>query len=158
MNAFGVVFQRLWVKKLLLFNFSLRFQNFYPLNNCKTRYLSDGKKRQGLANMSGGVAVPSQTRVFFLWQFLKYVVWRCHAENIFCHQTSLVKRLQTQVFLVECGTWWCSMWCFLGAAPHILRLLHNDKYKAYHFWPENHVLVLVLAYDQIIAIDISFKR
>ena len=107
--------------------------------------------------MAGGVAVPSQTRVFFLWQFLKYVVWRCHAENIFCHQTSLVKRLQTQVFLVECGTWWCSMWCFLGAAPNILRLLHNDKYIAYHFWPENHVLVLVLAYDQVKAIHLNVK-
>ena len=42
--------------------------------------------------------------------------------------------------------------------PPYLRLLHNDKYKAYHFWPENHVLVLVLAYDQVKAIGTSFKR
>ncbi len=104
------------------------FQKFYPLNSCKMCSLSESKKTQCLANMAGGVAVPSQTRVFFLWQFLKYVVWRCHAENIFCHQTSLERRLRTQVFLVECGTWWCSMWCFPGAAPHILRLLSKKIY------------------------------
>ena len=43
-----------------------RFQNVYPLNNFKTCYLSVSQKGKGLANMAGGVAVPSQTRLFFL--------------------------------------------------------------------------------------------
>ncbi len=41
----------------------LRFQNFYPLNNCLRREKSDNQKGQGLV-------VPSQSFLFFLWQFL----------------------------------------------------------------------------------------
>jgi hypothetical protein len=98
MDPIGAESLGLWVKILYLFLYLFRFQNFYPLNNFKTCYLSVSQKGKGLANMAGGVAVPSQTRLFFLWQFSKNVVWLCHSENLFWHQTSLVKRLRTQVF------------------------------------------------------------
>jgi hypothetical protein len=44
----------------------LRFQNFYPLSDCLTSKISDSQNVQGLANMGGGVAFPSQIRLFFL--------------------------------------------------------------------------------------------
>ncbi len=102
------------------------FSNFCPLNDCLMSEKSDSQKKPGLASSQPYSA-------FFLWQFLEYVIWHCHAENIFSYQTSLVKRLWTQVFLAECGKSWRSMWNFLGTALKILRLLHDGKYKSISF-------------------------
>ena len=53
----------------VLFLGPLRFQKISPLNDCLTSEISGSQKVQGLANMVGGAAVPSELGYFSLTIF-----------------------------------------------------------------------------------------